>query len=203
MGHYVTDIVLGQRIAPGEPLSSAWKARVGHAWLFANEAAGSRAWSIGPSVALTAIPDLPGYVDVGYYEAAAPVDVGGSDTLGSMFLAIPTAVGRDLEDLTVETRDGEEWLRWGGTVLRPQATVQILPAGAGAVRIGAEGYAEWRRATSAATVTTSGASDWKVLDADLTLVEAGHGDAAGSVVPAGGYLVVFADPRVAIGVAVR
>ena len=202
-GHYVTDIALGQRVAPGDPLSAAWRARVGHAWLFANEAAGSRAWSIGPSVLLAAIPDVPGYLDVGYYEAAAPVDVGGSDTLGSMFLVIPTAVGRDLEDLVVEMRAGEEWLRWGGTVLRPQATVPRLAPGASALTIGREGFVEWRTVTSATSVTTSGATDWKVLDADLAVIAAGAGDAAATAVPMGGYLALFGDPGDAIGVTAR
>ena len=203
MGHYVTDIPLGERIDSAAPLPAAWRARAGRTWLMANEAAGSRAWTLGPSLALTEIPDLPGYLVVGYYEAPAPVDVGGSDTLGSMFLVVPTAFGRDLEDLVVESRGGEEWLHWGGTVLRPQATVARLAAGAGTVSVGHEGYVEWRTLAAGGGVTTSGATAWKVLGADLALVAAGSGDASVVAVPAGGYLVLFGDPHDAIAVTVR
>ncbi len=203
VGHYVIDIPLGERIDPGAPLSAAWRARAGHTWLMANESPDSRAWALGPSVRLTEIPGLPGYLDVGYYEAPAPVDVGGSDTLGSMFLVVPTAFGRDLEDLSVEARGGEEWLHWGGTVLRPQATVPGLTSGPGSVSIGPEGYAEWRTVTAALAVTTSGAGAWKVLDANLALVAAGAADATAAPVPAGGYVVLFGDPGDVIGIRTR
>jgi len=103
----------------------------------------------------------------------------------------------------VQRRGNEEWLHWGGTVLRPQATVPLLAAGSGTLTIGSEGYAEWRSVAAAATVATSGAGAWKILDADLVLVAAGAGDAAAASVPAGSYVVVFGDPGDVIGVTAR
>ena len=203
IGHYAYDIVLGERVDPGAPMSAAWRGRAGRTWLMANESPDSLAWTLGPAIPLVEIPDLPGYLVVGYYEAPAPVDVSGSDTLGPMFLVVPTAFGRDLEDLVVQRRGNEEWLHWGGTVLRPQATVPLLAAGSGTLTIGSEGYAEWRSVAAAATVATSGAGAWKILDADLVLVAAGAGDAAAASVPAGSYVVVFGDPGDVIGVTAR
>lgn len=189
-GHYRTDIILGQRVEPGEPLSAAWQARVGGSWLLANEIAPSMAWSLPPVVSLATVPELPGILEVVTPDGSVPVDAGASDTFAPMFLVIPTAQGRDLYDLTVERRDGEEWLHAGAMVLRPRASVPTLESG-GVVTIGTEGYAEWRSLPAVGSLTIAGAEAWKLFDSNLVLLGAGDGNTPPVAAPAGSYLVLF------------
>ena len=108
-----------------------------------------------------------------------------------MFLVIPTMQGRDLADVVIEQRDGEEWLRTGSAVARPRASVPVLTSGADSITFGAEGYAEWRSLSAAASLTIAGAIAWKLYDADLAIVEAGVGNASSIAAPAGSYLELF------------
>ena len=186
-----TDAPMGQRIAPGEPLSAAWSARLGKTWLMTNVDPTDFKWLVSPATHLATIPDLPGYLDIVDPYSPAPVDVGGSDTFGSMFLVAPVEAGRDLVDLDVVVRDGEEWLGYGSFEYRPAATVPALPSGPSSVAIDAEGRAEWRTVTGASPLAIEGAAAWKVFDAVLAPVASGLGDASAVPVPAGGYIVLF------------
>ena len=90
------------------------------------------------------------------------VDPSASDTVAQMLLKIPVDLGRDLNDVVIVPKNGEEWVRYGSTLYRPQATVPILPVGTSTVTIGSEGYAEWRQVPVAGLVTFAGATAWKV-----------------------------------------
>jgi hypothetical protein len=117
-----------------------------------------------------------------------------------MLLVIPGNAGRDLNQLEVVERQGEEWLQWGGWVYRPTESVQQLPrASITAVTIGADGLAEWRAFTAAAqpiSTTIDGAESWRIYDAAFGLVASGTG--AGQVaIPAGAgiyHLEAFGPP---------
>ena len=194
-GHYRSDVLLGQRVLPGKPLSAAWEARLGKTWLTVTDVPTSTNWGSPPTIGIVGIPDLPGYVglsgDGGGDAGATLLDPGHSDTLGAMFLVIPTAQGRDLADVVFVERGTEEWLRTGSAMARPKGSVPVLATGANAVAIGSEGYAEWRSVAAASTLGVAGATAWKLFDAKLALIAAGVGNATTVAGPAGAYLEIF------------
>ena len=83
--------------------------------------------------------------------------------------------GSNLNDVAIETRSGDEWVRMGCVLFRPQVTVPALAAGSHTVTIGNEGYGECSTQTSRrlrpATVPGSG-------DAAYLLV---HGTAGAAI----------------------
>ncbi len=194
LGHYLAEIPFGQQVQPAAPLSTAWQARVDQRWLVVNEDAQSIPLVQGtapPRFALDVVDGLPGYLfATAIHTGSQIVDPAGSDTLARMFLKIPVNFGRDLNDVVIETRDGEEWVRYGSTLFRPQASVPVLPVGDSAVAIGSEGFAEWRKLSVGGTVAIAGASAWKLYDADLKLLASGLGNGNISTAPAGAYLMV-------------
>jgi CubicO group peptidase (beta-lactamase class C family) len=195
------------------PLSRAWAGRLGRRWLVVNDTSDSALFSLGgtPVFALTAIPELPGLVVA--LAAQVPtvqvLDPSASDSTARMMVVIPGNNGRDLNDLDVVLRGGEEWVRWGSFLHRPLETVPVLPRGAVTpVAIGPEEYAEWRSVqggASAATVAVSGATAWRFYDASFRLL--GNGAEAGEVaLPAGagpGYLLVYGVAGGSVGVSVE
>lgn len=202
LGHYLAEIPFGQQVQPAAPLSTAWQARVGQRWLVVNEDAQSIPLVQGtspPRFALDVVDGLPGYLfATAIHTGSQIVDPAGSDTLARMFLKIPVNFGRDLNDVVIETRDGEEWVRYGSTLFRPQASVPVLPVGDSAVAIGGEGFAEWRKLSVGGTVAIAGASAWKLYDADLKLLASGLGNGSVSTAPAGAYLMVYGASDTAI-----
>ena len=117
-----------------------------------------------------------------------------SDTLGAMFLQIPGGGSRDLEDVVIEPHGTEDWVWWGATLFRPQATLPSLAAGTDSVTIGAEGFAEWRSLASAGTVAigAGGATTWYLYSPDLAVLDSGTAFPATATAPeAGCYLLLF------------
>ena len=96
--------------------------------------------------------------------------------------------------MVIETRAGEEWIRFGSYLYRPQETIQALSNGT--VSIGAEGLAEWRSldatgVTKTVTITPAVAGGrWKIYNSDFTKMETGEGTK--SVTLSGGkYYLLF------------
>ena len=202
LGHYLVEIPFGQQVQPAAPLSAAWQGRVGRRWLVVNEDAQSIPLVQGttpPRFTLNVVDGLPGYLFASSLHAVSQiVDPADSDALARMFLKIPVNFGRDLSDVIIETRNGEEWVRQGSTLYRPQASVPALPVGDSAVTIGGEGFAEWRRLPVGGTVTMTGASAWKLYDAELKLLASGAGNGSAGAAPAGAYLLLYGAPDAAI-----
>ncbi len=204
--HHLDTLAYAQRVeGTGRPLSPAWRARLGGTWLLVNEGADSEIFraDIDPRFRIGTRPELPGLVIAwppGAKAEPAIVDPSGSDALARMMLDIPGNFGRDLEDLEIVARGGEEWVRWGGFMHRPAAAVPLLPPAQGTrVRFGPEGFAEWRAIESGKApvrVTVAGARAWWLHDPGFAIV--GHGRATGqAVLPAGtgrGYLMLFGAP---------
>lgn len=176
-GHYRSAVLMTQKLAPETPLSAAWTNRLGQIWLATNGQPDSALYTMDAMTVLTLgdVPGLPGYVTVTTpiysTQVVDPVD----DTLGAMFLQIPGMGSRDLEDVVVIRRGAEEWIQFGSSLYRPQATVPALAAGPNTVTFGAEGYAEWRRLPVGGTVqiAAGGAASWRLYDPDLASLDAG------------------------------
>ena len=131
-GHYLDESVFAERVRrrPGD-LSAAWQARLSATWLVVNESPDELAWSgMDPRLRLAAVPNLNGLIAVrppadvpapaaGQVDARFHlVDASTSDTVATMMLIIPQLNGRDLDDLDIEQRDGEEWVRFGSYMHR-------------------------------------------------------------------------------------
>jgi CubicO group peptidase (beta-lactamase class C family) len=206
--HYLNEEVLAQEVRGEGGLSAAWRARLSRTWLLVNESPDSL--STEPRLRLATAPELDGLVavrptnDGGFFV----VDPSSSDTVATMMLVAPQLAGRDLNDLDIVVRDGEEWTRFGSYVHRPLEGVPLLPAEATTtITIGLEGYAEWRAVATDATpltveIETTGA--WRIYDPAFTRHASGKGRAHVVLPAARGLtrLVLFGDPGQTITVRV-
>ncbi|MCB1770584.1 MAG: beta-lactamase family protein [Candidatus Competibacteraceae bacterium] len=202
LGHYLSETPFGQQVQPAGSLSAVWQARAGQSWLAVNEDAQSvpLVQGLPPRLTLDALESLPGYLFATstVLETSQIVDPAHSDTQARMFLKIPVNFGRDMHDVVIETRDGEEWVRYGSALFRPQAGVPALPIGDSVVSIGDEGLAEWRKIPAPGSITITGVQAWKLYDADLKLLAAGVGDGNASTPSAGAYLLLYGAPNATI-----
>lgn len=201
-GHYRTDMILGERLAPGAPLSAAWKARLGKTYVFVSEVATSIGW-VAPGMQLRTIPDLQGYLWADVPGNPVPVDPAASDSMGAMTVVIPAMQGRDINDVDVVKVGAQEWLRMGSTLRRPLEGVPVATKGSTSASIADGAVAEWVKIAADGKVTTTGAGEWGAFDADLTPIATGSGDAKGETMKAGTYLVVFAGAGSKVAVAVE
>jgi CubicO group peptidase (beta-lactamase class C family) len=200
--HYLEQFAAAQRVpALAAPLSLAWSNRVGSTWLIVNESPDSENYppNADPRFTLASVPELSGLVMASPSLGISPqvLDPSTSDTVARMMLVIPGLMGRDLNDLDVVVKGGEEWVRWGDFLHRPAATLPVLPAGTtNSVVIGVEGYSEWRAVQAGAapvTVSVSGTYAWRFYGPDFTPLASGAATGQATL-PAGtglGYLALF------------
>lgn len=193
MGHYLDAMPWAQKLAPDEPLSAVWASRLGRVWLAVNESPESAIYdSAMPLIQIGEVPGLPGSLTVLSGLGLQVVDPGESDELALMFLQIPGFGSRDLNDVVIEERGGEEWMRFGSTLCRPLEGVPALPDGVSTVTTGGEGYAEWRSLGAAARVTIDAGARWRLYDAGTDFLDGGTSFPAEVDAPAGAYLCLFA-----------
>jgi hypothetical protein len=210
--HYLDTQTLAQRLpTTTAPLSPAWRKRIGSTWLLVNESPDSHVDRLLGTLrfSLATIAELPGLLiawQSGDTPAPMVLDPSTSDSVALMMLVIPGMNGRDQNDLDIVTRDSEEWLRWGDSLLRPQATVPQLRAGASTtVPIGIEGYAEWRAVQAGALpmqLSITGATAWHLYDSSFQAVARGAASVQASL-PAGaglGYLLLFGAANTSVSV---
>jgi CubicO group peptidase (beta-lactamase class C family) len=187
-----SDTYLGQRTAPGPALSPAWQARLAQTWVPVNQAAVSWFWFANPARRFVAIPGLPGYLVASSETSSVPVRPTPSG--GAMFLRVPGAsAGVDIYDARPVARDGQEWMWFATELTRPVSGIPAATADGGRVRIGPEGYVEWRT-VQPGTVVLTGDVSWRLFDASLTPVGAGSGPSSSIPVAAAGYLALFGLP---------
>lgn len=176
MSHYLRELPYLQKLDAQAPLSAAWQNRLGRRWLVVNEPDSS--WLMqyaSPVLTLSGVPDLPGYIVVNadtHGKENQIADASTSDRVALMCLKIPFALGRDLNDVAIFPRSGEEWVQVGSSVFRPADSVWPLAAGSSVLSIGTEGYAEWRSipaSPGAQNIALSGATAWKLYDGEFNL----------------------------------
>jgi len=118
-GVSLASMPVGQLLKPGKALPPAWQARVGTHWTLDNESPESLAWLLDPKpdYTLGELPELPGYLMWCDGQLARPL----SDTHAGMAVKVPVNNGRDLYELVVEKRDGQEvlWIAGSRLVRRP------------------------------------------------------------------------------------
>jgi len=200
-GHYLIEWPYAQRLEARSAPSAAWAARIGKRWLMVNENFDSFVWPIPQAVVLVlgTVPGLPGYV----LDRTMIADATAGDSMAVMCLKIPVLGGRDLDDIVIATREGEEWVRTGSTWHRPLDTVPSLGSGSSVIIVGSEGYAEWRKLPASGTVSVDGGA-WKVFDSTFVVKAAGRTSAGASLAGFGAaaYLLVFGAPDAVIRVTV-
>ena len=196
--------ILGQVLAPLPPLTKKWQARVGQRWLKVNDPFSSylALGRANPLLKLWQDPVLPGYLIA---SPSGTVDKAlDPSTSDERALWCGKVGARDLADVVIEERDGEDWVLLNSSRYRPLESVPALAAGRNAIAIGAEGLGEWRKLSVAAALTVSGANAWYLYDAQFNLlvctIKALTFGALPDQVPAGAYLVVHGAPNATIRV---
>ena len=193
-GHYTRDMLLAQKLAAARPLSAAWQARLGHAWVAASGVPDASTFqsSGAPWLTLGEIPGSPGWLTVSSsgYDLQV-VDPSRSDTTAEMFLQIPGFGSRDMWDLQVLGVDGEDRLQYGGTAYRPLDTVPVLASGANTVEYLSVSDAIWEKVSVAATVTITGGTAWHLFGPQADYLGGGYTFPQTTHAPAGAYLVLF------------
>lgn len=177
-GHYQDSCLYAQLVAPSSPLSAAWSGRLAREWLVTNEHPESqfylRTVGSGPRLALFSVAGH--FLVVPHTGGAYRLDPSAGDNIATMILFTE----RDINDLIVETRGGEEWARFGSYLYRPLASVAQLPSSStGKVTIGMEGLGEWRSisGTFQSSMTITNAGYWKLFDPSLKMIDQGEGGA--------------------------
>jgi CubicO group peptidase (beta-lactamase class C family) len=195
-GHYAITNMHAEMLYAKPQSTASWQARAGTTYLLANAGLYDMALMFGgadPTFILQSIPGLSGYL---FTPGLDIVDASVDSALARMFLLIPQASGRDLNDIAVVVKGGEEWLRKGSTMYRPLAGVLPLAAGSSTVTIGLEGYNEWRKLAVTGSLSINGADGWRLYDADLKLIPTiPDKPLTGS---AGNYLLLFGTAETAI-----
>ncbi|UFS70247.1 beta-lactamase family protein [Geomonas sp. RF6] len=208
LGHYDMEFPDSHDLPP-QPLSARWQSRVGRRWLVVDDpfSAFLALRRQSPLFSLVQVEGLDGYLAASLtsagFDLVQVVDPVESDDRARMCLKIPIDNGWGLNDLVIEVRDGEEWVRWGSIRYRPVATVPALERTGGTVTVGHEGLGEWRRLPAASSITYEGATVWYLYNSAFALMKWGLGKGAVGKVDAGTYLLLHGAPDTTITLTVE
>ncbi len=199
-GNVQDDMLYLEKIVPASPISEAWAGRTTKTWLQVNNLPDTLdATAKEPRLSLYSPEGMTGFLAAGAHDGSYFLeDPSKSDTLATMYLILPQT-GRDLNDVFIVDNDGEEWIRFGSNVYRPQDGVSELANSPVTVTIGDDGYAEWRKFPSESVekiVTVTTQSVWRVFDSNLTWIETLAGSDSASLPAASGdyYLLFYGSP---------
>jgi hypothetical protein len=197
-GHYSVTVLFGQRFDARPAISAAWQARMNETWLPVN----SDPWWFlmlkgDPGYRFRTISGLSGYL-MGN-KILRDMTPAADARLDGMFMTLPDG-GRDLQDASIETWNGQNWLRVGSDLHRTLSGIPVLPAGASTVVIGGDGFTEWRRLPASGALSMNGAGYWFLYDSDFKELASGTGSGAPSFSGSGAkYLALFGAQGTAIG----
>ncbi|MGP6169845.1 serine hydrolase domain-containing protein [Microbacterium sp. A204] len=185
-GGFLDTSILGEKVSPNGALEAAWAQRVGRTWVMTNERSDSLLWNGNPTLTM-ADPDDTGYLWVTHAQGSTPVDPRGSDEVAAMFVQLPAVNGRDMNDLRIFSRDGEEWVQHGSGTYRPVEFLPQLEEGEVRIEIGDDSAAEWL-SVPADTRLESVGGIWRAYTQDGHAIDVAAGS---SILPAGSLVVVF------------
>lgn len=201
--YYNAEYALAQRLNSGAKFSSAWEDRLGKTWVLANDLAISYThyYDISPKLKLLAQDDLPGNIFAGESDEDLPLAVD-TDTLATMDILIPIVLGRDLSDLKIIDRDGQEWLTCRDYLYRPLEDITQIKYGSYLEITVQEKYlTEWvclEQAGIDAQMVFNGPEDsrWIVWDTEFNQVDRGWGSANIFLKGQDGpyYVALYAEP---------
>ncbi|MFP4129069.1 MAG: serine hydrolase domain-containing protein [Desulfonatronovibrio sp.] len=202
--YYDAVFPLAQQLPKGSPFTPAWEKRLKRTWILANDIPWSyfHFFNESPRMKLIAEDGLPGHLFAGGEGEYSPVVTDQNNELAQMDLLIPIANGRDLSDLEIINKGGEEWLKLSGFLYRPLETVPAVMHGTQTQLIIQEKYqTEWLRLEQAGTeadMTLSGPDNarWIVWDEQFNQVDRGWGQASIALSDQGGpyYVALYGEP---------
>lgn len=202
-GKYATEELIGERVLAKSLRPPIWQARIGRRWLCVNDDPDSILLNkAGPVFTIRSVNELPGYILASYKGGVLQIADPASDFRADMAIRIPGVHGANIDDVLLEPRGGDEWLRFGRLLYRPLESVPALARGeAVVVRTpplrGRERFGQWLRISASGEYAVSGVTHWKVFDGSLVLVESGDGPGTARVSEAhagGGYLLFYGVP---------
>jgi CubicO group peptidase (beta-lactamase class C family) len=194
-GHYSNTSLLAQRLDKQPAVTPAWKARVDERWLPVNKETyvNFPVKVENPSFQLGQLSDLEdgltGYLmGSNILRAMSPAS---DDRLDGMFLFLPDGM-RAVVDASMEPWQGQQWLRLGSYLYRPQSGVLVLHSGPSTISIGSDGFAEWRQLPSAGALSLSGTAYWFLYDEGFNELASGTAGGAALLTGAGAkFLLVY------------
>lgn len=173
--HCLLELPYSQRVPPRGARSPGWERRLGRQWLLVNDGAASWTLRLGqPRLRLDEIPELPGYVGVSYMGTQL-LDASQDGQRARMWMMIPLNNGRDLADLVITDREGEEWVRFGSGLFRPLEGVPVLEAGSTTLTIEVADEAQWLQVPVRGILTIRNADAWLLYDSDFVFQAEGKG----------------------------
>lgn len=175
-GEYALDEIVGERVAERPALSRLWRERVGRRWLCVNDDPASILLSkAGPVFAIRGVSALSGHVLAHYkggiFQIVEPV----SDSRAQMAIRIPGLKGANIDDVVIERRGTEDWLRFGSLLYRPQEGVPVLEGRSFTLDEVSAGLGQWLRIMHPGEFALDGVADWKAFDEHFRLRESGRG----------------------------
>jgi CubicO group peptidase (beta-lactamase class C family) len=212
-GYYSTEIPLAEQLKKEILPSEAWRKRTGRTWLAADEPGSFYFFYYGlsPAYRLEMLEELPGYVFAvgnGTWQPLMPDQAGHR---ADMSLLIPMALGRDLSDLEMVYRNGEEWFRYAGTLYRPLDSLESLQKGGQtSLRVTEEGMTRWIRLETEAkesflSIDLADTGRWRLFDQIFEQQDMGDGPADIALDPGRGpyYLGFYAESGKIMGLSLR
>ena len=175
--HCLLELPYAQRVPPRGARAPDWERRLGREWLLVNDGAASWTLRMGlPRLRLDGIPELPGYVGVTSMSTQL-LDASQDGQRARMWMMIPLNNGRDLADLVIVNRAGEEWVRFGSCLYRPLGGLPVLEAGGTTLTVEVASEALWLQVPARGTLTLRNAASWLLYDGNFVLAAEGQGAA--------------------------
>ena len=175
--HCLLELPYAQRVPPRGARAPDWERRLGREWLLVNDGAASWTLRMGlPRLRLDEIPELPGYVGVTTMSTQL-LDASQDGQRARMWMMIPLNNGRDLADLVIVNRAGEEWVRFGSCRYRPLEGVPVLEVGGTTLTVEVASEALWLQVPARGTLTLRNAASWLLYDGNFVLAAEGQGAA--------------------------
>lgn len=190
-GHYSVTLLIGQRLDDKPAISAAWQARKDERWLPVNASGAYFMMKMkgDPGLQFKTIDGVSGYLmGAGILRDMTPPSAA---RLDGMFLTLPDS-GKDMQDAAIETWLGENWLRSGSYLYRPQAGVMPATEGPSTITIGDDGFCQWLRLPASGKFTISGSTYWYLYDADFNELTSGTTNGAPSFSGGGAKYVILA-----------